>query len=144
MHYASNMCNIIVFKNLRFHPSTLKRVASVHSGERFWKDAFSVTVFPECVWMVGQTGERISIFKQKRIRVVGASDFQVFALIIPTCLLVALLCFSVFWRQQSFGRWQILGHVFEPRLPGGRGKRGKADLHCSSVYIIIFIKMLFM
>ena len=55
-----------------------------------------VTVFPECVWMVGQTGERISIFKQKRIRVVGASDFQVFALIIPTCLLVALLCFSVF------------------------------------------------
>ena len=46
---------------------------------------------------------------------------------------MALLCFSVFWRQQSFGRWQILGHVFEPRLPGGRGKRGKADLHCSSV-----------
>ena len=55
-----------------------------------------VTVFPQCVWMVGQTGERISIFKQKRIRVVGASDFQVFALTIPTCLLVALLCFSVF------------------------------------------------
>ena len=40
--------------------------------------------------------EKISVFKQKRIRVEGASDFQVFALIIPTCLRVALLCFSVF------------------------------------------------
>ena len=44
-----------------------------HSGERFWKDAFSVTVFTGYVWTEGQTEEtNILVFKQKRIRVDGA------------------------------------------------------------------------
>ena len=56
------MYDIIVFENLRFRPSKRKREASVfknlHSGERFWKDAFWVTVFTRYVLMVGQTGEQ--------------------------------------------------------------------------------------
>ena len=46
---------------------------NIHSGERFWSDAFSVTVFNGYVLTVGQTGEKISFFKQKRILVDGAS-----------------------------------------------------------------------
>ena len=43
----------------------------LHSEQRFWKDAFSVTVFTAQVWEVGQTGseEKVSVFKQKRILV---------------------------------------------------------------------------
>lgn len=40
-------------------------------------------------------------------------------------ILHAMFLFSDFWRQQSFGRWQVLSHVFEPRLPSGRGEWGK-------------------
>ena len=29
----------------------------LHAGVRFWKDAFSVTVFTQYVWTVDQTGE---------------------------------------------------------------------------------------
>ena len=39
------------------------------NGWRFLTDALSVTVFTGYVWMVGQTGEKKSVFKQKRIRV---------------------------------------------------------------------------
>ena len=71
------MYYIIVFENLRFRKSTRKRVARIlknlHSEERCYKDAFSVTVFTEYVWTVGQTGEKkISVLKQKRILVEGA------------------------------------------------------------------------
>ena len=31
---------------------------NLHSEERFWKDAFSVTVFTGYVWTVGRTGEK--------------------------------------------------------------------------------------
>ena len=31
----------------------------------FWKDAFSVTVCAGCVWTIGQTGEKVSAFKNK-------------------------------------------------------------------------------
>ena len=34
-------------------------------SQNFWKDAFWVTVFAGYVWTVGQTGEKISIFKNK-------------------------------------------------------------------------------
>ena len=48
------MYDIIVFENLRLRPPTRKQKAGVlenlHSGERFWKDAFSVTVFTGYVW----------------------------------------------------------------------------------------------
>jgi len=61
--------DVIVFKNLRFHAS--RRVQqngvfkNLHSGERFWKDAFSVIVFTGYEWTVGQTGEKKSVFKKK-------------------------------------------------------------------------------
>ena len=49
-------------ENLRFRLSSRKREAGVFKnllcGERFLKDAFSVTVFTGYVWMVGQTGEK--------------------------------------------------------------------------------------
>ena len=61
--------DIIVLKNLHVLASTCKREAKVfknlHSGERFWKDAFTVIVFIGYVWTVGQAGEKkISVFKQ--------------------------------------------------------------------------------
>ena len=31
---------------------------NLHSEERFWKDAFSVTVFTGYVWTIGRTGEK--------------------------------------------------------------------------------------
>ena len=67
------MYDIILFKNLGFRPFTRKREVGVyknlHSGKRFWKDAFSVTVFTGYVWTVGQTRGKISVFKQKGIHV---------------------------------------------------------------------------
>ena len=55
------MYDIIVFEILRIHKSTRRRKAGVfknlNSGELFWKDAFSVTVFTGHEWTVGQTGE---------------------------------------------------------------------------------------
>ena len=63
------MYDIIEFENLRFRPSTCKQEASVfknfHSGERFWKDAFSVIVFTGYVWTVGQTKEKYIRFQTK-------------------------------------------------------------------------------
>ena len=59
------MYDIIALENLCFRPSTRTQKARVlknlHSGERFSKGAFSVT---KCVWTVGKTGEKISVFKQ--------------------------------------------------------------------------------
>ena len=63
------MYYIVVFENLRFRPSTRKRVASIlknlHSGKRCYKDAFSVTVFTENVWTTGQTGGKNLRFQTK-------------------------------------------------------------------------------
>ena len=63
------MYDIIVFENLRFRLSTRERMASslknLHSGERCYKDAFSVTVFTEKVWTTGQTGGKKSPFSNK-------------------------------------------------------------------------------
>ena len=59
------MYDIIVSEKVRFGPSTRVRkqeagfLKNLLSGERFWKDAFSVTVSTEYVWMVGQTGKNI-------------------------------------------------------------------------------------
>ena len=71
--------DIIVFENLRFRTSTRKRKARVfknlHSGERFWKDPFSVTAPPDTCgrWVkLGGGGGGISVFKEKRIGVDGA------------------------------------------------------------------------
>ena len=71
---------IIVFENLRFRTSALKRKAHVfqnlHSGERFCKDPFSVTASPDTCGRWVKLGGRgvggISVFKEKRIRVDGA------------------------------------------------------------------------
>ena len=57
------MYDIIVLENLRFRPSTRKRedgfFKNLHSGERFWKDAFAVTEFTEYIRVtVGQTGKK--------------------------------------------------------------------------------------
>ena len=61
---------IIVFENLCLCPSTRKRKAgvfkSLHSGERFEKMRFTGYVLT-----VGQTGEKISVFKQKRMDTCG-------------------------------------------------------------------------
>ena len=65
MHY------VIVFENLRFRPSTRKRVASVfknlHSGERFWKDAWFGDRFHR-IQVNGRRNRREKkfVFKQKR------------------------------------------------------------------------------
>ena len=60
--------DIIVFFNLHFCPSTRKRKSGVFklnvcSGERFWKDEFSVNVFTGCVLAVGQTGGKNTRFQ---------------------------------------------------------------------------------
>ena len=57
------MYDIIVFRiRNRFRPSTRKRKAdvfkSLHSGERFRKGAFSVTVFTELVSVDGRLNRR--------------------------------------------------------------------------------------
>ena len=52
------MYYIIVFENLRFRPSSRKRVARVF---------FTLIVFSEYMWAVGQTNEKIAVFKQNRI-----------------------------------------------------------------------------
>ena len=84
VHTGIQHRDLIVIKNLRFHPSTriqqidINFSKNLHSGENFWKDAFSLNaVFTGYVWTpsyagtVGQTGEEISAFMQKRIRVSG-------------------------------------------------------------------------
>ena len=68
------MYDIIVLEKLRFRPSTRKREAgffkNLHSGERFWKDAFSVTVFTEFIRVDGRTNRKKNIrqFKQNRYK----------------------------------------------------------------------------
>ena len=56
------MYDIIVLEKLRFRPSTRKREAgffkNLHSGERLWKDAFSVTVFTEFIRVDGRTNRK--------------------------------------------------------------------------------------
>ena len=68
-------CNEIFFKNLCFHSPTQAQeniVSKISTLEGvFLKDAFLETVYTGNVRMVGQTGEKISIFKQKLIRVDG-------------------------------------------------------------------------
>ena len=63
------MYDIIVFEILGIHTYTCKRKAGVfknlNSGELFWKDAFSVTVFTGHEWTVGQTGEKNLRLKKK-------------------------------------------------------------------------------
>ena len=61
------MYYIIVFENLRFRRSSRKRVARVF---------FTLIVFSEYMWAVGQTGEKIAVFKQNRI-CVGLATIQV-------------------------------------------------------------------
>ena len=64
-------------KTSLLRPSTSKQKAVVlenlRSGECFWKETFSVTVFTGYVWTVDQIGEKKSVFKQKRILVDVAS-----------------------------------------------------------------------
>ena len=59
--------DIIVFENLRFGPSTRKWEAGVfknlHSEERFWKAAFSVTVFTRYKWTGPKQGILSLLFK---------------------------------------------------------------------------------
>ena len=66
------MYDIIVFENPRFRPSTSKGEVGVfkklHFGDYFGKAAFTETVFTGYLRTVGRTGEKISPFKQKRIR----------------------------------------------------------------------------
>ena len=59
------MYYIIEFENLRFRPSSRKRVACVFQNKM-------LIVFTEYMWTVGQTGEKIAVFKQNRICVDGA------------------------------------------------------------------------
>ena len=53
---------MVILENLPFRLSSRKGEAGVfknlHSGGRFLKDAFSVTVFIGYVWTVGQTREK--------------------------------------------------------------------------------------
>ena len=63
------MCGIIIFEKLCFRRSTRKRETGVfknlHSGERFWKDAFSVIVFTGYLRTVGKTAGKKSAFSNK-------------------------------------------------------------------------------
>ena len=65
------MYDIIVFRiRNRFRPSTRKRKADVfknlHTGERFWKGTFSVTVFTELVSVDGKLNRRKNIHFQPK------------------------------------------------------------------------------
>ena len=87
-----------ILENLRFRLSSRKREAGVFKnllcGERFLKDAFSVTVFTGYVWTVGQTGEKLNRIRVDRASVVpygnitlilrfaGETNFFVFVLFV--------------------------------------------------------------
>jgi len=58
--HARSIRNIIVFENLLFRPSTRKRKASVFKNLHFENIRFAV---------LGQTGGKMFVFNQKRIRV---------------------------------------------------------------------------
>ena len=64
------MHDIILFENLHFRPPTRKQKAGVfenlHSGERFWKDALSMTFFTRYVWTLGQPEEN-SLFSVRNV-----------------------------------------------------------------------------
>ena len=66
----SKSSSVFVLPRVNEWPAFFK---NLHSGERFWKDAFSVIVCTEYMWTVGETGEKkIAVFKQKRICADGA------------------------------------------------------------------------
>ena len=70
------MCDIIVFENLRFRPSTRKRKAGVFKKSPLWRAFLKRCVFGDCFHMIRVDGrpnwrKKISVFKQKRIRVYG-------------------------------------------------------------------------
>ena len=108
------MYDIIVFEILGIHTYTRKRKAGVfkklNSGELFWKDAFSVTVFTGHEWTVGQTGEKNLRSKKKRIRVDGAWTCYLFC---RSCLCRSLrylsLVFTSTWKRKH--RHKKNGHV---------------------------------
>ena len=69
--------DVIVFQNLRFQRIQQKGVFKIrHSGERFRKDAFSVTAFAEDVLTVSQSGGKFSVFKQQQLRMDRALDYS--------------------------------------------------------------------
>lgn len=72
LSHAIQHCDKIIFKKLCFHLSTKAQqngiLKNLHSGERFWKDAFSVTIFTGFVWMESQSMRRKkSVFKEEWI-----------------------------------------------------------------------------
>ena len=68
--------NIIEFEKLRFRPSTRKRENSVfeklHIGERFQKPPFRLPKTPFTCGRKAKTDQKISVFKNIRIRAGGA------------------------------------------------------------------------
>ena len=64
------MYDIIIFRNLYFRSFISKQKDGVfknlHSGERFWKDPFLVTVFTGYVWTIGETGEKKYLFLNQK------------------------------------------------------------------------------
>lgn len=69
LSHAIQHCDKIIFKKLCFHLSTKAQqngiLKNLHSGERFWKDAFSVTIFTGFVWMESQSMRRKNLFSKK-------------------------------------------------------------------------------
>ena len=58
----SKTSSVFVLPRVNEWPAFFK---NLHFGERFWKDAFSVIVFTEYMWTVGETGEKKSPFQTK-------------------------------------------------------------------------------
>ena len=59
-------CVMLVVYDVWHYRTWKPPFSSVFTKSRsFWKDAFSVTVYAGYVWTVGQTGEKISAFKNK-------------------------------------------------------------------------------
>ena len=112
------MYDIIVFEILGIHTYTRKRKAGVfknlNSGELFWKDAFSVTVFIGHEWTVGQTGEKNLRLKKKRIRVDGAWTCYLFCC---SCLCRSLRYLSLVFTSalKRKHRHKKNGHVYFSR-----------------------------
>lgn len=75
LSHAIQHCDKIIFKKLYFHLSTKAQqngiLKNLHSGERFWKDAFSVTIFTGFVWMESQSMRRKKICFQRRVNMWG-------------------------------------------------------------------------
>ena len=54
-----------VFKSLHSGDRFWKDNFYIAFGDHFWKDVFSMTVFTRYVWMIGQAGEKKSLFSNK-------------------------------------------------------------------------------